>query len=300
MFEVAVPHEVFGTDRSDILNPGYEARLVPIGDRVRLSSGFVLEKRWTCGDLSRADTVIVPALESVDADIPPPLVEALLVARTRGARIVGLGTGAFALGAAGLLDGIPATTHWMYTELLAQRHPLIKLQRDILYAGTDRVMTSAGTAAGLDACLELVRRDHGAAISNDFARRMVISPQREGGQAQFIPAHKRTVAGEFSTLTSWVHEHVTEPISVQDMAAVAAMSIRTLTRRFQAQLGQTPGRWLIEQRVRRSQELLETTDLTISRIAAEVGFETVQAFRINFVRVVGRTPRDYRRLFSAL
>jgi len=298
LFEVAVPCEVFGTPRPGLVEPPYDVRLCSEDQSVDLGLGTLrLDHRWT--DLVNADTVIVPALAGWDAPVPSGLVEALRRAYERGARIVGLCTGAFALGEAGLLDGRDATTHWMYTQQLAERNPSARVDRDVLWAGDEQVLTSAGTASGLDLCLELVRRDRGAAVANDVARRMVTAPHRTGGQSQFVawsspPTHDRGLAPALD----WALEHLQEEIGPQQLAAAAHVSVRTLSRRFRDSLGTTPADWIVEQRVRRCQELLETTTFPLTQLAAMAGFSSPSTMRSHFTRLVGTSPRDYRRTFG--
>lgn len=298
MFEVAVPCEVFGTPRPGLVEPPYEVRLCSDEDAIDLGIGVLrVDHRWS--DLAVMDTVIVPALASWDAPVPYGLVDALAAAHRRGARVVGLCTGAFALGEAGLLDGRRATTHWMYTKQLAVRHPLARVDRDVLWAGDERVLTSAGTASGLDLCLELVRRDRGAAVANDVARRMVTAPHRAGGQSQFVAwSTPRTDDRAVAPALDWALEHLHEEIGPTQLAAAAHVSVRTLSRRFHDSLGTSPAEWILEQRVRRAQELLETTGFPITQVAAMAGFTTSSTMRAHFSRVVGTSPSDYRRTFG--
>jgi AraC family transcriptional activator FtrA len=298
LFEVAVPCEVFGTPRPGLVEPPYDVRLCSDADGVDLGIGILrVDHRWS--DLAGAGTVIVPALAAWDAPVPSGLVEALKAAHRKGARVVGLCTGAFALGKAGLLDGRDATTHWMYAQQLADRNPLARVDRDVLWAGDERVLTSAGTASGLDLCLELVGRDHGAAIANDVARRMVTAPHRTGGQSQFVawsspPTNDRGLAPALD----WALEHLHEEIGPAELAVAAHVSIRTLSRRFYDSLGITPAGWILEQRVRRCQELLETTAFPIQQVTAMAGFASPSTMRSHFARLVGTSPSDYRRTFG--
>jgi AraC family transcriptional activator FtrA len=298
LFEIAVPLEVFATPRPGLVEPPYAVRLCaedPSSD----FGAFSLQVSHSFADLADADTVIVPALPAWDHPVPESLVVALQDARARGARVVGLCTGSFALAAAGILDGLTATTHWMYADELASRYPQVRVDRDVLYAGNAQVMTSAGTASGLDLCIELLRRDHGAAVANDVARRMVIAPHREGGQAQFVRAKPpSTTDRSLGPVLMWGLEHLDEGIGATELAAAHHISTRTLSRYFREQLGSSPTRWLVEQRVRRAQELLEQTSFTIAQIAPMAGFESTSTLRSHFVSVVGISPRDYRRLFN--
>ncbi|MGJ9412401.1 GlxA family transcriptional regulator [Aeromicrobium sp. CF4.19] len=298
LFEIAVPLEVFATPRPGLVEPPYDVALCAEDPSADFGS-FMLGSLSGLDVLAEADTVVVPALPTWDHDVPTALVDAIKTAHARGARVVGLCTGAFTLAAAGLLDGIPATTHWMYADQLAARHPRVKVDPNVLYAGTADVMTSAGTASGLDLCLELVRRDHGAAVANDVARGMVVAPHREGGQAQFIRPQPVAVADRsLAPVLDWSLEHLHEGITVGEMAAAGHVSTRTLSRHFGEQLGMTPTTWLTEQRVRRAQEHLERTTLTVAEIAATVGFESASTLRSQFHRIVGTSPRSYRTLFA--
>lgn len=299
LFEIAVVCEVFGIPRADLLAPGYELRLCRVTDGVvRVDVPFVLDSRFGPDDLARCDTVIVPALASFDADIPPALIVALLTAAKRKARIVSICTGAFALGAAGLLDGRRATTHWMYTEALAARHPAAVVEPDVLYIADGPVLTSAGTAAGLDLCIEIVRRDYGTAIANDLARRLVISPHRDGGQAQYV---RHAVAPEHITLApllDWIRDNLASELTLSKLARHTNTSTRTLSRRFTADLGMTPMQWLTTERVRHAQELLEQTTHSIEHVATLSGFGSASNLRMHFKRATTTTPDTYRRHFS--
>ena len=299
LFEVAVPCEVFGTPRPGLVDPPYEVRMCAADDGVDLGVGTLrVGYRWA--DLATADCAIVPALAAWDAHVPDGLVEALRAAYRRGALVVGLCTGAFALGAAGLLDNRDATTHWMYTRELAEQNPLARVDRDVLWAGDKQVLTSAGTASGLDLCLEIVRRDRGAAIANDVARRMVTAPHRTGGQSQFVAwATPPTSDRGLAPTLDWALEHLHEEIGSDELARAAHVSVRTLSRRFRDSLGTSPAEWILEQRVRRCQELLETTSFPLTQVTAMAGFSSPSTMRAHFTRLVGTSPSEYRRTFGA-
>src|SRR5262249_47087272 len=215
-------------------------------------------------------------------------------------RIVSICSGVFVLAAAGLLDGKRATTHWRYTDLLRARYPSIQVEPDVLYVAEGRVFTSAGSAAGLDLCLHLVRLDYGADIANQVARRLVIAPHRDGGQAQFI-AHPMPVqpGHGLGRATEWALAHLDRPIGVDDLAKAATLSPRTFSRRFQAEVGSTPHRWLIHQRVQAAQRQLEGSRFTIEEVANAVGFGTAQTLRLHFRRILRTSPTAYRRRFAA-
>jgi transcriptional regulator GlxA family with amidase domain len=229
------------------------------------------------------------------------LLEAVRTAHARGARILSFCSGAFLLARAGLLDGRRATTHWMFADQLAERFPSVEVEPDVLYVVDGNVMTSAGTAAAIDLCLHVVRSDHGADVANAVARRMVVPPHRDGGQAQFIQAPVPTLAevdDPFRVTLDWALEHLDEPLTVEVLARRAAMSPRTFARRFVAITGTTPLQWLLRQRVLHAQRLLETTDQPIEWVASRCGFGTAAGMRIHFQRFVGTSPMAYRRTFQ--
>ncbi|HEX6453291.1 MAG TPA: helix-turn-helix domain-containing protein [Trebonia sp.] len=300
LFEIAVPCEVFGTPRPDLISPAYEVMFCrPQDQRTRTGGGLVVDSPHGIDALASADTVIVPALPTCDAPVPDAAVEALRDAAGNGARIASICSGAFALAEAGLLDGRRATTHWMYAAALAARYPAVEVCPDVLYTIDGRLCTSAGTAAGLDLCLELVRQDHGSAVAADLARRLVVPPHRQGGQAQYvmtpIPA---AVDDSLSLVLDWARERLDTPLSLAQLAAAAHTSPRTLSRRFIATLGTTPMQWLTNERVRRGQELLETTRLSVDQVARACGLGTPANFRTHFTRVTGTTPTAYRAAFT--
>jgi transcriptional regulator GlxA family with amidase domain len=305
-FEMAVPCEVFGIDRSELGVPWYRHMICAAeAPPIRTSQGFTMDTPYGLDEVVKADTVVVPAwgAAQLDDDPPPALLDALRAARRRGARILSVCSGAFVLAAAGLLDGRRATTHWMHAEALAARYPRIDVDPDVLYVDEGSVMTSAGTAAGIDLCLHVVRLDFGAEIANAVARRMVVPPHREGGQAQFVEAPM--TSGEpgsdrFAATLEYMLEHLEEPLSVEAMADRAAMSPRTFARRFRATTGTTPGQWLVRQRVLLAQRLLETTDDPVELIALHCGFGTAAGLRLHFRRVLDTSPLVYRRTFRRI
>ncbi|MDH6513990.1 AraC family transcriptional activator FtrA [Streptomyces sp. SAI-135] len=295
-YELSVAVEVFGSDLTHVVDPWYEFSLCGSGP-VRIDR-FRLEPDHGLDHLAQADTVIVPGWADTDLDPPAELVEAVRAAHAAGARVASLCTGAFVLGAAGLLDGRRATTHWAHTRELARRHPSAAVDPDVLYVDNGDVLTSAGKAAAMDLCLHLVRLDHGSANANKIARRLVIPPHRDGGQAQFIatplPAPGNHPLGE---LFPWALERLDQPLTVEDLARQARMSSRHLGRHFKHLTGTTPLQWLHTQRIRRAQELLETTDATVDTIAAATGMGTATTLRRHFHRNVGVPPDTYRRTF---
>jgi len=298
VFEVAAPCEVFGLARADWVDPWYDFMVCAPAD-VRFGGWFRADTPHGLDELALADTVIVPACHDIDADPPTDLVDAVRAAHAAGARIASICTGAFVLAAAGLLDGRPATTHWMHADRLARRYPNVRVEPDVLYIDDGDVLTSAGTAAGVDLCLHLVRTDYGTAVANDLARRLVTAPHRPGGQAQFIPAPVPDPAQHgLAELLTWALDHLDEPVTVTDLARRANMSARTLTRHFTAATGSTPLQWLLIQRIHRAQELLETTDRSVQHIADTTGLGTATTLRRHFHRVIGIAPDTYRRSFG--
>jgi AraC family transcriptional regulator, transcriptional activator FtrA len=298
IFELAVPCEVFGIDRPDLVDPWYELRLCTVGPgRTRVAAGFEVDSPHGLEALAAADTVIVPAYKDVHALPPPELLASLRVAHGRGARVAAICTGAFVLAAAGLLAGRRATTHWMHAESLSRRYPDIDLDPFVLYAQDGRIFTSAGTAAGLDLCLELVRQDHGSAVANMLARRLVIPPHRGGGQAQFVETPLPRAGSSLAWLLDWALARLDQPLVLSDLARAASCSKRTLARRFQATVGMTPMQWLLAQRIRRAQQLLEATDEPVERVAQLAGFGSPANLRQHFHRATGVSPLAYRRTF---
>ena len=300
-FDFAIPCEVFGLDRSDIVDPWYEFLVVAAGERrVRTQTGFVVEATHSLRSLARADTVVVPGWSSLEVPPSPALVRALRAADARGARIVSICTGAFVLAAAGLLDGRRATTHWMHADALRERYPRVDLDPDVLYVVDGNVMTSAGTAAGIDLCLHLVAVDHGADVAAAVSRRMLMPLFRPGGQAQYVDAPiTQATSNAMAELLAWGIEHLPAGVSVDDLARRAAVSPRTLTRRFRVTTGVAPGEWLQRERLRLAQRLLERTDTPVSTVAREAGYETSAALRSQFASRLRTSPRAYRRTFRA-
>lgn len=300
IFEAAVPCEVFGSDWSHLSTPWYQFSIVGVGDTdVALEPGFVLPAEPDRGQVEEAGTLIVPACANVHDGPPAELVEVVRGAYARGTRILSICSGAFVLAAAGVLDGRRATTHWLHADELSRRYPAVQVDPSVLYVADDNVITSAGTVAGIDACLHVVRVDHGAAVAAELARRMVTPPHREGGQAQFAqPASPTVDDGWLAPLLSWTVAHLHRPLATADLAARADVSIRTVERRFAEALGMSPKQWLLHQRIRRAQQLLETTDRTVDRIAESCGFGSPASLRANFARIVGVAPSAYRRTFD--
>ena len=298
-FEFAVACEVFGFAR-DFGVPWYRFLVVAADPPpVRAQTGFTISTEHGIEALAEADTIIIPVRQE-----PPPaaLLDALRVAHARGARLMSLCNGAFTLAAAGLLDGRRATTHWAHTTELARRYPAIDVDPDVLYIHEGDILTSAGTAAGIDLCLHVVRRDYGAAIANEVARDMVVAPHRDGGQAQFVcaPVPPTPMPDLFSETLTWLQEHLDEPLTVELLASRAAMSARTFARHFVDVTGTTPHQWLLRQRVLFARRLLETTDLGIDAVAERSGLGSAANLRQHFRRVLRTSPGAYRRTFQTV
>lgn len=305
-FESGLAAEIFGmTELSEmfsagIAQPWYSVKLCAESPEVWMLGGATVRTSYGLDDLATADTVVIPSVRDVREPPSPELVEAIRAADEREARLVSICSGAFALAAAGVLDGRSATTHWIYVDLLAQQYPDIEIDPAPLYVDNGRVLTSAGCAAGLDLCLHIVRSDHGARVANDVARRLVVSPHRAGGQAQYIdtPVPEPTADGRIAAGIAWALEHLDAPITLNDLAAQSAMSRRNYLRQFAKATGTTPIKWLIEQRVQASLELLESSSFSIEQIAARVGFESPVTYRYHFVRQLRTTPSEYRNCFT--
>ncbi|MEU6388031.1 helix-turn-helix domain-containing protein [Streptomyces sp. NPDC046939] len=295
-FELAIACEVFGPAPAAVTAPWYDLALC--GPAPVAFGPFRLEPDHGLDHLADAGTVIVPGW--ADVDVPPPagLVDAVRAAHDAGARVVSLCTGAFVLAAAGILDGRRATTHWAHTDVLAARHPEVEVDPDVLYVDNGQVLTSAGKAAALDLCLHLIRLDHGSAVANTTARRLVVPPHRSGGQAQFVTAPVPDQDDHpLTALIPWIVERLDQPLTVEDLARQARMSSRHLGRLFRAATGTTPLQWLLAQRIRRAQELLEKTDDSIDAIATATGMGTATTLRRHFNRTLGVPPDTYRRTF---
>jgi AraC family transcriptional activator FtrA len=301
-FELGVAAEVFALARPELgVGDWYAFELcAPHAGPLRVVGGFEVVAPHGLEALGRADTIVVPGVPDPHADPPEPVLEALRAAHARGARMVSICSGAFALAAAGLLDGREAATHWRYAALLAERFPAVRVDAGVLYVDGGQVLTSAGTAAGIDLCLHLVRRDHGAEIANRVARRMVIAAHRDGGQAQFI--EQPVARAERDDPVGRAMEHALarlgEPLAVSDLARSAHLSPRQLERRFRAATGTSPGRWLTGQRVQASLPLLESGAEPVEDVAGAVGF-TPAGFRRHFRARLGISPAAYRQRFRA-
>ena len=301
-FELGVACEVFGLDRSDEGLPNFDYAVCSTsrkpapalgGMSIRMAHG--LERTAT------ADLLVIPAWRTSDEPPSAALVEALHAAVDRGATVLSECTGVFMLAAAGLLEGRRVTAHWRDADLLASRYPCLTVDQDRLYVEDGPIITSAGTAAGIDACLYVVRRELGAAVAVRIARRMIVPPHRDGGQAQYVetPVPRRPADGDdLAPLLAWMQGNLNRNMSVEDLAGRAHMSARTFARRFVATTGTTPNHWLTRQRILLAQKLLEEQDLDMEQIARRCGFRTADLLRHHFVQLVGTTPTAYRRTFT--
>ncbi|MBP2326888.1 transcriptional regulator GlxA family with amidase domain [Kibdelosporangium banguiense] len=298
-FDLSTPIEVFTRTRLPDGRLAYRVQVCGVTPTVD-AGAFTLQAPWGLEALAEADTIIVPGCADVDRTPPEEALEALRQAATNGARIASICSGAFTLAATGLLDGHRATTHWLGAVELAKKHPEIDVDPDVLYVDNGQFLTSAGAAAGLDLCLHLIRRDYGSAVAADAARLSVMPLEREGGQAQFIvhdqPPTPRGCVLE--PILRWLEDNSAKELTLEDIAAQAGMSTRTLNRRFREQTGTTPLQWLLRARIRQAQYLLEATNHPVDRIAGQVGFGSPTAFRDRFKRIVGTNPNTYRTAFQ--
>ncbi|WP_262282687.1 GlxA family transcriptional regulator [Micromonospora sp. MA102] len=299
-FELGVVAEVFGTDRTADGFPGYRFDVCTVdGGPVRSRSGFLLTPTADLTPVEDADLVAVPAHGDGATAVPEPVLAALRWAADRGAWLLSVCSGAFVLGAAGLLDGRDCTTHWRHVDDLQERFPAARVHCNSLYVQDGRLLTSAGTAAGIDACLHLVRQAHGSATATRLARRMVVPPHRDGGQAQYVeaPIPKAPEAPTLEPVLEWLMGHLDRTVTVDELAARAGMAPRTFARRFRAETGTTPHDWLTNQRVLLARRLLEETRLSVESVADQAGFGDAAALRHHFTRRVGTTPLAYRTTF---
>ncbi|MFD5770737.1 GlxA family transcriptional regulator [Streptomyces sp. NPDC127049] len=295
--DVGIPAQVFTTRASmpyEVRVCGATPGLVTGGDGLSYNVAHGLDA------LAWADIVFVPGYRFPDREDPPPaVVEALIAAHARGARLAAISTGAFALAATGLLDGRRATTHWHYARALAEKRPLVQVDENVLFVDEGSVLTSAGAASGLDLCLHILRGDLGVGAANHAARRLVAAPYRSGGQAQYVPRSVPEPHGErFAATREWVLHHLDEPLTLDILARHAAVSPRTFSRRFVEETGYTPMQWLLRARVDRARELLERSERGVEQIAADTGLGTGANLRMHFQRILGTTPSDYRRTFT--
>ena len=300
-FEFGIVVELFGLPRPEF-DAWYRFRVAAVERGPMPAIGGVsVEVPFTLRALDTAGTIVIPGWGATDTEVPRLLVRKLRRAHADGARIASVCSGAFVLAAAGLLDGRRAATHWKYADGLARRFPEVEFDADVLYVDDGNVITSAGSAAGIDMCLHLVRRDFGSATANQVARRLVVPPHREGGQQQFVetPVAQSDEKHALSAVLDTVRSSLDQDHSVDSMAKLAGMSLRNFARRFLATTGSTPHRWLQAERARRAQLLLETTELSMDAVAERAGFSDAQILRLHFKRIVGTTPTRYRSSFRA-
>jgi len=298
-FEFGCTVELFALERPELDVDWYDFAVCAVEPGpIRAAGGIVLQAPYDSSLLERADTIVVPGWRDADEEPPAALLAQIRAAHARGARLCSICSGVFILAAAGVLDGLRATTHWRYVERLERRYPRIRVLADDLYVDEGQIITSAGSAAGLDMLLHLVRRDYGARVGNMVAQRLVVAPHREGGQAQFLPrpmAHDEQ--GRLSRLMDWLRRHPAEPHTVASMAERAAMSPRTLQRRFQDATGMGPVEWLARERVAIAKDLLESPDIALAQVAERAGFGSEESLRHHFRRIASTTPSAYRRAF---
>jgi AraC family transcriptional activator FtrA len=299
-FEFGCAVELFALARPELGVDWYRFAVCAIEPGlIRAAGGITIDAPHDLALIARAGTIIIPGWRDADEAPPEALLALLRAAHARGARLCSICSGVFVLAAAGLLDGRQATTHWRYADQLARRYPAIEVLPDNLYVDSGQLITSAGSAAGLDMLLHLVRRDYGAHVGNQVAQRLVMSPHREGGQAQYLPrpmAHDDK--GRLTALMAWVRKHPAERHSVASMARRAAMSERTLQRQFQDATGFAPVEWVTRERIAIVKDLLETSDLPLARMAERAGFGSEESLRRHFRRLTATTPASYRRQFS--
>lgn len=296
-FEMGIAIEVFGL--SDMGRGWYRVMVCADrpGRRLTANGGVKIVADLGLPALARAGTIIVPGWQDVEATPPEPLLDALRRAHRRGARIVSICSGVFVLAAAGLLEGRRVTAHWANIDVLARRYPHLRIDPDVLYVDDGDILTSAGRAAGLDLCLHIVRCDFGTAIANDVARRLVVAPHRDGGQAQFIPRPVSTEGDPLAALLAWSQRHLDRELTIASLAARARMSRRTFIRRFEAATGSAPGEWILQARMAQARSLLEATDLPIEHVATRTGFGSADALRHHFRTRLDTSPQRYRSSF---
>ncbi|OPG07532.1 GlxA family transcriptional regulator [Microbispora sp. GKU 823] len=296
--DVGIPAQVFASRPS----MPYEVRVCgPAPGLVTGGDGLSYHVAEGLDAFEQADTIFIPGYrEPATTEPPAAVVAALMAAHERGTRLAAISTGAFALAATGLLDGKRATTHWHYTKALADKHPLVRVDENVLFVDEGDVLTSAGAASGIDLCLHLVRRDHGVGLSNHVARRLVAAPYRSGGQAQYVPRSVPEPLGDlFANTREWALAHLSERLTLETLARHARVSARTFSRRFVEDTGYTPMQWVLRARVDLARELLERTDLGVEQIADRVGLGTGANLRLHFQRILGTSPTEYRHTFSA-
>lgn len=301
-FEFGIAVEAFALPRPELNVPWYRFQVCSVESRpVRALGGVTVYARSGLGALRRANTIVIPGWRNVDEPPPAGLLSDLRTAYRRGARVVSICSGVFVLAAAGLLDGKRATTHWRYAERLAERFPKVLVEPDVLYIDEGRVLTSAGSAAGIDLCLHIIRNDFGAEIANNVAKRMVVPPHRDGGQSQYVTAPLQTDANSgLARLLAWAQANLHRDLTVERLAAQARMSSRSFARHFRSETGTTPHEWLTHQRLLAAQRRLETSDESVDRVADAVGMRTAATLRHHFRRTLRTSPTAYRKRFTTI
>ncbi len=301
-FEFGVAYEIFGLNRPEMGQGWYRYRLVAIeAGKLRVEGGLSVEADGDLSLLDDADLIIVPGWRGKDAPVPQALVLTLQAAHRRGARLASLCSGVFVLAATGLLDGQRATTHWRYTDALAECYPAIRIEPDVLYVDNGSILTAAGSAAGIDLCLHIVRRDFGPEAANRVARRLVVPPHRDGGQAQYIeqPVPLSFESQRLGALIDWMRSNLAKEQPLPALAVRAGMSLRTFQRRFEEMTGLAPGSWIIRERVNRARSILESSpDISIETVADLCGFGAPETLRHHFRNLIGVTPAAYRQRFA--
>lgn len=299
-FEFGIVVEVFGLPRPELNVEWYDFQVCSLeAGPLRAAGGIRVEVRRGLNLLRRAGTIVIPGWRHVDERPPEALLRMLQSAHADGARLVSICSGVFVLAAAGLVNGKRVTTHWQYAGRLAAEFPKVRVEPDVLYVDEGSILTSAGSAAGIDLCLHIVRRDYGAEIANRVARRLVMPPHRDGGQAQYVQAPMPADGGGgLAPVLQWVQANLRRPLRVDELARRAAMSPRTFARRFRQETGTTPHQWLMHQRLLDAQRRLENSGDGIDRIAEAVGLQTAASLRTHFSRALGITPTAYRKRFS--
>jgi len=299
-FEFGIVIEAFGLPRPELDVPWYRFTVCSLERRpLRATGGITIRAEAGLDVLSRADTIVIAGWRDLDETPPAALVSAIRRAHRRGARVVSICSGVFVLAAAGLLDGKRATTHWRHAEQLAERFPQIRVEPDVLYVDEGRVLTSAGSAAGIDLCLHIIRSDFGADVANAVARRLVVPPHRDGGQSQYVSAGVETGGGShFGRLIDWAQANLHRDLTVEVLARQARMSARSFARHFRLEIGTTPHRWISHQRLLAAQRHLEKTNAPVDRVAEAVGMQTAATLRHHFRRSFRTSPSAYRKRFT--
>jgi len=301
-FEYGIVAEIFGLDRPELGGDLYAFTSVAMEKGViHAAGGLKVQATGKLSDIHTADLIVIPGWRGKDAIVPKHLSDTLCAARESGAKLLSICSGVYVLAAAGLLDNAKATTHWRYAKDLQEKYPLIKVRENDLYIDNGQIITSAGSSAGIDACLHLIRKDYGAKVANSVARRLVMHSHRQGDQAQFIeqPMPKSGTNSRLSEMMENIRADLRTEYTISSLAAIAGMSTRTFQRQFQNFTGMPAMQWLMHERVTRSTELLETTDLSVDSISDEVGFNNVEAMRYHFRQMLNVSPLEYRKRFPS-